>query len=257
MANQKLTNIIGKIRRTVRRRSPEILTGIGIAGMITTTITAVRATPKALQHLEAEKQEKSVDKLTPIETIKTTWKYYIPSTIICGISISCLIGATSVNYRRNAALSAAYTLSETALRDYREKTIETVGEKKEQSIRDAVAKDKIENRPVNNTEVIITDKGDVLCYDTISDRYFKSDINTLKKAANTLSRQMMDEGYVSLNDFYYEIGLKPTKIGHDLGWSIDWGYLDLKFSTQMSDDDRPCIVVDYVVPPQYDYYKRM
>lgn len=32
----------------LQKHSPEILTGIGIAGMITTTILAVRATPKAL-----------------------------------------------------------------------------------------------------------------------------------------------------------------------------------------------------------------
>ena len=32
----------------VSKRSPEILTGLGIAGMITTTVLAVKATPKAL-----------------------------------------------------------------------------------------------------------------------------------------------------------------------------------------------------------------
>lgn len=40
------------MRTAVKKHSPEILTGIGIAGMITTTVMAVRATPKALILIE-------------------------------------------------------------------------------------------------------------------------------------------------------------------------------------------------------------
>ena len=40
--------IVKSVRTAMKRHSPEILTGIGIAGMITTTVMAVRATPKAL-----------------------------------------------------------------------------------------------------------------------------------------------------------------------------------------------------------------
>lgn len=39
----------------MKKHSPEILTGIGIAGMITTTVMAVRATPKALILIEEKK----------------------------------------------------------------------------------------------------------------------------------------------------------------------------------------------------------
>lgn len=253
MKKSKLSSVSKGIRGAITKHSPEILTGIGIAGMITTTIMAVRATPKALILIEERKEEIDVDKLTPIELIKTTWTCYIPAAITGGLSIICLIGASSVNARRNAALATAYTLSESALKEYQEKVIETIGEKKEQTVRDAIAKDRINKNPVSSREVIITEKGNTLCYDAISGRYFKSDIDKLKKAENELNRRMRDEMYISLNEFYYEIGLNPTKIGDDLGWNIDRGYIELNFSSQLSDDGNPCLVIDYQVAPRYEY----
>lgn len=65
--------IIKSIRMATKKHSPEILTGIGIAGMITTTIMAVKATPKALILIEDKKDELEAEKLTPIETIKAAW----------------------------------------------------------------------------------------------------------------------------------------------------------------------------------------
>ena len=255
MKKPKLSSISKGIRGAITKHSPEILTGIGIAGMITTTIMAVRATPKALILIEERKEEIDVDKLTPVELIKTTWTCYIPAAITGGLSIICLIGASSVNARRNAALATAYTLSESALKEYQEKVIETIGEKKEQTVRDAIAKDRIDKNPVSSREVIITEKGNTLCYDAISGRYFKSDIDKLKKAENELNRRMRDEMYISLNDFYYEIGLNPIGIGNDLGWNIDHGYIELKFSSQLTDDGNPCLVIDYQVVPSrlYDF----
>lgn len=253
MKKTKLSSISKGIRGVITKHSPEILTGIGIAGMITTTIMAVRATPKALILIEEKKEEIDVDKLTPIELIKTTWTCYIPAAITGGLSVICLIGASSVNARRNAALATAYTLSESALKEYQEKVIETIGEKKEKSVRDAIAKDRIDENPVSSREVIITEKGNTLCYDSISGRYFKSDIDKLKKAENELNRRMRDEMYISLNEFYYEIGLNPTSIGDDIGWNIDRGYIELNFSSQLTDDGNPCLVIDYQVAPRYEY----
>jgi len=253
MGKLNLSNIVKSVRTVISKRSPEILTGIGIAGMITTTVMAVRATPKALALIEDKKIENDTEKLTPVETIKAAWTCYIPATITGCLSIFCLVGANSVNARRNAALATAYTLSESALKEYQEKVIETIGEKKEQTVRDAIAKDKIDRDPVSSKEVIITEKGNTLCYDSISGRYFKSDIDKLKKVENELNRRMRDEMYISLNEFYYEIGLNPTSIGDDIGWNIDHGYIELNFSSQLADEGTPCLVIDYRVTPRYDY----
>lgn len=253
MKKPNISKILSSIRTSAAKHSPEILMGIGIAGMVATSVMAVRATPKALRLIEDKKAETNEEKLTPIETVKTTWKCYLPAVITGGVSVACLIGANSVNTRRNAALATAYTLSESALKEYQEKVVETIGEKKEQSVRDAIAKDKLEQNPVTNREVIITDKGDTLCFDAVSGRYFKSDIEKLKKAVNELNRRMRDEMYISLNEFYYEIGLNSIGIGDELGWNIDNGYIEPSFSSQLAEDGTPCLVIGYHVEPRYDY----
>lgn len=241
------------LKTAIKKHSPEILTGIGIAGMITTTVMAVRATPKALILIEERKEEIGAEKLEAMDMVKTTWACYIPAAITGTLSVACLIGASSVNARRNAALATAYTLSESALKDYQGKVIEMFGEKKNEAVKDAVAKDKVEKNPVVTREVIITEKGNTLCYDAISGRYFKSDIEKIKKAECELNRQMLDDMYVSLNDFYYEIGLDSVKLGDELGWNVDSGYIDLSFSSQLASDGTPCLVIDYAVAPRYDY----
>lgn len=255
MNKPNLTQIAKSIRASIGRHSPEILTGLGIAGMISTTIMAVKATPKALILIENRKDEMEVDKLPPLELVKTAWRCYIPAAVTSSLSVICLIGASSVNVRRNMALATAYSLSESALKEYQEKVIETIGEKKEQTVRDAIAKDKIEKNPVNNREVIITDKGNTLCYDAISGRYFKSDIERIKRAVNDINKNLLDDMYVSLNDFYYEIGLDNTKIGDSLGWNVEKGLIELNFSSQLASDGTPCLVIDYQLAPYYDYYK--
>lgn len=241
------------LKTAIKKHSPEILTGIGIAGMITTTVMAVRATPKALILVEERKEEIGAEKLEAMDMVKTTWACYIPAAITGTLSVACLIGASSVNARRNAALATAYTLSESALKDYQGKVIEMFGEKKNEAVKDAVANDKVEKNPVVTREVIITEKGNTLCYDAISGRYFKSDIEKIKKAECELNRQMLDDMYVSLNDFYYEIGLDSVKLGDKLGWNVDSGYIDLSFSSQLASDGTPCLVIDYSVAPRYDY----
>lgn len=250
---KEITKSFLSLKTAIKKHSPEILTGIGIAGMITTTVMAVRATPKALILIEERKEEIGAEKLEAMDMVKTTWACYIPAAITGTLSVACLIGASSVNARRNAALATAYTLSESALKDYQGKVIEMFGEKKNEAVKDSVAKDKVEKNPVVTREVIITEKGNTLCYDAISGRYFKSDIEKIKKAECELNRQMLDDMYVSLNDFYYEIGLDSVKLGDELGWNVDSGYIDLSFSSQLASDGTPCLVIDYSVAPRYDY----
>lgn len=249
----KFKGVLKGVQNVLAKHSPEILTGIGIAGMVTTTILAVRATPKACQLIDAKKEEEQVDKLPAVEVVKTTWKCYIPAAILGVTSTTCLIGASSVNARRNAALATAYKLAETSLTEYREKVIETIGEKKEQVVRDKVAEERIKNNPVSTTEVIITEKGNTLCYDTISGRYFKSDMEKLKRAENDLNKKMFSELYISLNEFYDELGLSQTMIGNQIGWNIDKGLIELSFSSQIAEDGTPCLVIDYSIAPKYDF----
>ena len=110
MPKQSLASIAKSVRTAMKKHSPEILTGIGIAGMITTAVMAVKATPKALILLEEKKDELDTDRLEPKDIIKTAWPCYIPAAVVGSISVFCLIGASSTNLRRNAALATAYDL---------------------------------------------------------------------------------------------------------------------------------------------------
>ena len=255
MSKQGLVILMKNTRMVLSKHSPEILTGIGITGMITTTVLAAKATPKALILLENAACKKGAD-LTRTEELKAAWKPYIPAAVIGGISIACLICATSVNTRRNAVLATAYNLSETALSEYRDKVIETVGEKKEQAIKDKVAKGHIDKNPPSTADIYITEKGNTLCYDVISGRYFKCDIDKIRKAENILNKRMNSgrDMYISLNEFYDAIGLAHTAAGYELGWSVD-DQIDIYYSSQLTEDDQPCVVINYEIAPKYGYDK--
>lgn len=252
MNKTKFSRLKSNIQTTMIRRSPEILTGIGISGLVTTTIFAVKATPKALD-LIAKAEEEKQEKLTKLETVKVAWKPYIPAAISGATSIACLVGATSVNAKRNAALAAAYKLSETALVEYKDKVVETIGEKKEKVIREEISKDKIEKDPVTKNEIFVTEKGKTLCYESISGRYFESDMNSIKSAVNDMNSKLLLEDFVSLSQFFDALGLGATGISDDLGWCVINGTIKIDFDAHIAADGRPCIVLDYDTPPRYNF----
>lgn len=252
------------------KNAPTILTMTGITAMASSTYWAVKATPKALalkEKAEVEKNKKAGTfkgdrvndwiPLTKVEIVQTCWRCYAPAFITGVLGAACLIGANSMNLRKNAALAAAYALSETNFKEYREKTLEEVGEKKEEKIRNAVAEEKITKNPVNTSTVLETGNGDTLCYDAICGRYFKSSIEKLKSALNELNMELVQDGYVSLNQYYDLIGLPDGMLGDDLGWSINDHHatVQLDLSAQLTKDEAqtPCMVVSFKYGPIYNY----
>lgn len=234
-----------------KKHSPEILIGMGIAGAASSVILAIRSTPKALILLEEKRQELGVEKLEAKEIIKTAAPVYIPTAVSFGVSVACIIGAGSVNARRNAALTAAYTLSESTLRTYRDKVLETVGEDKEREIRQKVAIEQQQKTPEPQTLVVSSAAGQLKCFDSLSGRYFVSTRNEIDKAVNEFNRQLRDDMRISLNDWYDLIGLDTNKLGDMLGWDIERGYVETCYASRLDEDGLPCLVVNYVEPPHY------
>lgn len=236
------------------KHSPEILTGLGIASGITTVVLAVKATPKAIELIEEEKKELETDKLTPVETVKAAWKPYIPAALTGVASIACIVSANSVNARRNAALAAAYQISTTALSEYREKVVETIGEKKERTVREKVAQERVNKKPASTSEVIVTKKGDTMFFDPLSGRYFKSDLEKIKSIVNDLNRRMIGgETYISLSEFYIEIGLQPTIVSDKIGWRVDKALIEIDYSAVVGEDGNPCLSLDFLAVPEYGF----
>lgn len=234
-----------------KKHSPEILIGMGIAGAASSVIFAVKATPKAMILLEEKRQELGVEKLEAKEIIKTAAPVYIPTAVSFGVSVACIVGASSVNARRNAALTAAYTLSESTLRTYRDKVLETVGEDKEREIRQKAAIEQQQKTPEPQTLVVSGAAGQLKCFDSLSGRYFVSTKNEIDKAVNEFNRQLRDDMRISLNDWYDLIGLDTNKLGDMLGWDIERGYVETCYASRLDEDGLPCMVVNYVEPPHY------
>lgn len=260
MDKQIVTTFFKGLRSNVSKHSPEILTAIGVVGMITTTVLAVKATPKALELIDEKKEELKLepeDNLTPVETVKAAWKPYVPAAVTGVFATACLIGANSVHVRRNAALATAYQISTTALNEYREKVVETIGEKKERVVHDKLAEDRIKKNPPKDSEVHVSGFGSTLCYDVNFNRYFESDIDRIKRARNDLNYRMTSgmEMSVSLNEFRQAAGIPTDDMGDQLGWRVDRGVIDLHFGSMLTENDRPCITIEYLVPPEYGFNK--
>jgi len=252
-----IQDVFKKAVKTVSDNAPAILTGIAVVGTIGTTILAVRSTPEALRRGEEDKAANGSPQ-TKMELAKRYVKVYgpvyAPAIVTGALTITCIVCANRVGSRRAALLASAYSLSEKAFSDYKDAVVEQIGSKKEEKIRDSVAQNKVAEDPVSNKEVYITGNGDVLCYETITGRYFRSDIETLRKAQNDINAKILRDMYASQNEFYNLIGLAPTGMGEELGWTVDH-QMDLQFSSVLSEDNKPCLALGYRMTPVRDYYK--
>ena len=244
--------IIKNLGGTISKNSPHILTGLGCAGVLTTAVLTGKASIKAYEILEQERNRRyASEPIRTKEVFELTWREFIPPVIVGTSSIACIIGANSINVKRNAALAALYSLSETAFREYKTKVVEEIGRTKETKIRDSVVGDKIAANPPSDRTIIMTGDGEVLCYDALSDRYFKSSIEKIRQKINELNRDLLSEMWLSLNDLYYAIGLPTTKLGDQMGFDIEKGLIEIDYSSHLSPDGHPCLVVDTKVYPKY------
>lgn len=254
MSKFDIKGLIDNLAASAQKHSPEILVGLGLAGMVGGTVGGIMITPKAMEAIENEKKTNDISGKLPLKAlIKATWKYYLPIAAIELISGACIIGSSSINHKRNAALMTAYTISETARKEYAQKVIETVGENKERAIRDAVAKDTVQKHPVQEQSPVITGNGNTLCFDPLTARYFKSDIESIRRAVNVFNKRLLEEDYLSLNDFYDEIGLPEATVGNFLGWNASGGLVEVYFSSQLATNGTPCLVVAFSRIPKVGF----
>lgn len=264
--SKKMVTVAKNVRKFVMSNSPTILTGLGVAGVVTTTVMGIQATPKAMEIIKEAKQQRFIkavanqdeeydlnEKLTKQEIIKLTWKCYVPTTLMALLSIGCIIGSNKINLRRNAALASMYSISEAALKEFQNKVVEQVGPEKLKEIKDEISKDAVKNHPVNDEEIINTGNGDTLCYDALCGRYFKSDIEFIKRAINEIGATMLRNDEVTLNEVYYAMDLKETELGEYLSFHIDDGLLEGDFSSALTDTNVPCLVMSFKTRPRYEY----
>lgn len=242
-----------KFGGAVSNNSTTILTSLGVAGVLTTSVLTVRSTIKAYDIYYEAHEDTSEWETDPKEIIKMTWKAYIPPLTVGVMTIGAIIFAHRAHGRRNAALASMYTLSEKTMKLYQEKVVDQIGENKEQAIREEVSNDlRVVEHQEGDLNVYDTGKGKHLCYDVISGRYFKSDVETVRKAMNDMNHSLFSDMWGSLNEFYNYLGLPGIKIGDEMGWNVDTP-LDIQISSTVTEQGEPCIVVDHEVLPTLDF----
>lgn len=245
-----------KVLSKVSKHSPEILIGLGISGMAIAGVLAVKATPKAMQLIEEKKEEEGVEKLQVVDTVKTTWKCYAPAVGLGVVSAACIIGANSVSTRRTAALATAYKLSETALTEYKDAVLETIGEEKEREVKQKVAEKKVEkmgNVDINTLTVV--GSSDIWFMDGGTGQSFLSNYNHIKEIENIFNNDLRTDDYLSWNYLLELFGLDKIDEGYYLGWNIDRdGYLRFDMSeVRKNKEGRPCVVIQYNNAPKYEF----
>lgn len=251
-----LSPFFNRAGKFVTDNTPAILTAFGVAGVFSTAYMTHKASVKSTRHLTLYYLEHPDDYIyTKKELLELVWRYYIPPVALGVASAACIIGAQTVNARRQAALIGAYSVVERAYNEYKDKVVETIGDKKEAVVREEIAKDRIEASKDDIKQIVVSGVN-VLCYDVLSGRYFQSDIETLRRAMNDINEQCINDQYASLNEFYSKVGLPTLPMGETMGWNTA-NMLELNFSYIGSEDGRPTLAVDFRDQPKMEYYKAL
>lgn len=255
----KLTQIkqaIYHVGFLIDKHSPVILTGIAVATGVTAVVLATKTTIKATRIVDAEnakRTDEGQEKLTTIEVVKEVGVDYIPVGLTAVASATCMIASTAILSKRNAALLSMCALATTQLKEYEDKIESMFGKKKAQEARVAIEEDKIKSNPDTYKNVLVTGKGDTLCRDCLSGQMFRSSVEKIHGAIQAANDELLNGGYISLNDVYYFMGLEQTQIGDEQGWHIENGLIMEDYDSALSKDNEPILLVRFRNLPRYRF----
>lgn len=257
-----MNNLLSQSKLFWKRHGSTVLTCAGAVSMITTTVLAVKATPKALKALNEAKEEKG-EELTVLETVRVAGPSYIPTVLIGTSTIACIFGANILNKRQQAAMMSAYALLDNSYKEYKAKLKELYGEETHQEIVNAIAVEKAKEVGITAeslcTNTCLTDDEScgepVLFYEEWSGRYFESTIEQVITAQYHINRNLVLRGYVTLNELYEFLGLKITEYGDTLGWAVEdeFYWLDFNHHKATMDDGLECFIIETPWGPSPDF----
>ncbi len=267
----KFKTIGFKSKLWLKKNTPTILTFIGAIGVITTTILAVKATPKALLLIEKDSEKNhhgDPNAFTKTEAVLSCWKCYIPSMIMGTTTLFCIVGSNALNKHQQASLISAYALVNHSYQKYRSKLKELYGEEVHNAISDSIAKGKCSDVTITTQGIAEDSTLNFECemepeitrvfYDSYSERYFETSISAVIQAEYHLNRNFMLSGIISLNDFYDFLGLERIDIGDEVGWSScdgDIYWIDFNHHKAVLDDGLEVFIIDMVFEPTADWLK--
>jgi hypothetical protein len=250
-----------KVKYFLNENSTTLLTTVGVTGTVATAYLTGRASFKAAEIIAREEETLEVNgdgnvihEIPRIEKAKMVWRHYLPAAAVGILTVTSIVMANRISSKRIAALVIASGISDRALQEYKAKVIQKFGERKEVDIRDEIAQDKVNANPPDTRQVFVHGTGEVLCFDTLTGRYFSSTVEKIRRAENRVNYELLHYFSASLTMFYEEIGLPPTDYTDSVGWNTD-NLLEVNLSTVMSQDEKPCIAVSFVRNPVPNYDK--
>lgn len=256
-----ISRIVSKTRTLVSNNSPVILTAIGVTGTLTTAYLAGKASWNASRVVRNEEAKRRLNNpaespesvLTNREKFDMVWKLYIPAVTTGAATCTSIIFANRIGTKRAAALATAYSLSERAYAEYREKVVDEIGKEKDENIRKEIAKERIAANPP--TELFLNaEGGKVLCHDAYTGRYFLSSKNDIEQARNEINYQINKSDTATLADFYQKVGLEPTSVSDEMGWNSE-KQLEILWAPTVAPDGRPALSYDFAVVPIREFWR--
>ena len=254
----KVSLFAGRQILQIQKNSPTLLFGAGIAGFITTTVMASRATLKAddilktaSDDLEKVEEVKSNAALceehgyTDDDAVKDRFyiysrlavdlgKLYGPTIVVGVLSIVALTKSHRILSSRNNALMAAYAGLDRSYRAYREKIREEFGEDRERELyldaREqtvAVRDEETGDAKVLPTGFRIIGGRAVSPYarffdETATEWVPDSEYNWLflRNQQSYMNDMLRSRGHVFLNEVYDRLGMNRSREGAIVGWVI-------------------------------------
>lgn len=222
------------LKTGVSNHAPAILIGASAAAFITTTIFAVKATPKAMKHIEDKKKELGKEKLTVKETVQACWKDYIPAVVSGVVATGASIGGAvcaEKEHKVAAGALTALTMSEKTIEDMRDAAKEVVGKTKASDIEAKVAEKHIQEdiqSGVNTYPAL--EPGQLWFRDSFTGQSFVTKHEKLETAFAHASETAAYDMFVSVSDLFdnfqqIEIGSRIVIPDMDnIGWGGKIGY---------------------------------
>lgn len=223
-----------------KKNKTKIEIGVILSSFIGATLIAIKNTPKANKVLEDF--DSIEDQKLKRDCIIEVGKIYLPSILLTITGTVMLIRTMNKKDNKILALSSIYQITEESLNKYKDIVLNEVGKNTYSKIESKYREDDIKN---NNDKIIITNSGNILFLDTLTNRNFRSDINFIDKVINKLNNRINQGEFISQNDLYYELGLDSVPTGDDIGWSYDTtGIINIKKDSIITENE-PCVVIEY------------
>lgn len=243
------------IVRNLKKQSPIILAIVGSIGVVGTAVTAVKATPKALELIEEARGENHQhDPLTAREIVRVTWKCYIPSAAIGLATIGCIFGSNILSRNQLKSLASAYMLLDRTFKEYKRKVNELYGEGADHEVKRELVKD------IYDDSDIEPDGEKLIFYEEHYGKLFERTMIEVLQAEYNLNRQFALDGEASINDFLDLLGLEHVEFGNGIGWLSDSNYdfyghpwIDFKHEKMTLDDGMECIYINLDTLPSVYY----